>query len=275
MIRVGSLCTGIGGIDLGLERAGMEIVYQVEIDDYCNKVLEKHWPGVQRYRDIRKLDASETPAVDLLVGGYPCQPFSFAGRRAGKSDDRHLWPEFIRLLRAWRIMGKLPTWCLFENVAGHITMGLDDVLSDLEGVGYTRWPLIIPACAVDAKHRRDRVWIIAYAGGEQHQGRRAEERGQACTELSSPNATSPRFTDNRGGKAHAKGRRRGAFDCGGWRAGEYAVWSPEPAVGRVADGVPRRVDRLRALGNAVVPQVAYEIGRAITAAALMAAQEGV
>lgn len=138
----------------------MTCVGQVEIDDYCTAVLEKHWPRVPRWRDIRALPLAALPCCDLVCGGYPCQPFSSAGQRRGAEDDRHLWPFVLGVVHQVR-----PTWCLFENVAGHVSLGLDRVWSDLEAAGYAVQPLIIPACAVGAPHRRDRVWILANAQG--------------------------------------------------------------------------------------------------------------
>ncbi len=157
----GSLFTGIGGFDLGLERAGMRCLWQVENNAYCTRVLEKHWPRVRRYGDIREIDPSGIAAVDLVCGGFPCQPFSNAGERKGEADDRHLWSKMLRI-----IFGVRPAWVLGENVDGLRTLGLDRVLSDLEGAGYAVRPLVIPACAVDAPHRRDRVWIVAHSQGQ-------------------------------------------------------------------------------------------------------------
>ena len=126
IVRVGSLFAGIGGFDLGLERAGFEIAWQVEIDGYCQRVLAKHWPNVQRYGDIKTIDWGTIEPVDLVCGGFPCQPFSLAGQRRGTADDRYLWPEVVRCLGTLR-----PTWFLGENVPGIIRMELDTVLSDL------------------------------------------------------------------------------------------------------------------------------------------------
>lgn len=159
-MRFLDLCAGIGGFSLGLWRAGMTCVGQVEIDDYCTAVLERHWPGVPRWRDIRTLPLAALPCCDLVCGGYPCQPFSAAGQRRGAEDDRHLWPFVLGVVETLR-----PAWCLFENVAGHVSLGLDRVWADLEATGYAVQPLIIPACAVGAPHRRDRVWILANAQG--------------------------------------------------------------------------------------------------------------
>ena len=154
------VCAGIGGISLGLERAGMTCIGQIEIDDYCTEILKKHWPIVPRWRDITTISTTSLPPSDVITGGYPCQPFSVAGKRKGAKDDRHLWPFVCGIVASVR-----PAWCLFENVAGHVSLGLDTVLSDLESLGYASQPLIVPACAVDAPHRRDRVWILAHADG--------------------------------------------------------------------------------------------------------------
>jgi len=151
----GSLFAGIGGFDLGLERAGMECKWQVEIDPFCNKVLQKHWPNVKRYVDVKTVGKHNLEPVDLISGGFPCQPFSVAGKRGGKDDNRYLWPEMLRVISEVR-----PTWVIGENVAGIVNMALDQVCSDLEAQGYEVQPFIIPACAVNAPHRRDRVWIV-------------------------------------------------------------------------------------------------------------------
>ena len=151
------LFSGIGGFSLGLERTGgFETVAFCEIEPFCQKVLKKHWPDVPIYDDVRTLDADGLGNVDIITGGYPCQPFSLAGKRDGEEDDRHLWPEMFRIIQAFR-----PAWVIGENVAGHISMGLDQVLFDLESADYACQAFVIPACAVDAPHRRDRVWIIA------------------------------------------------------------------------------------------------------------------
>src|SRR3990172_3735236 len=158
MITVGSLFSGIGGFDLGLERAGFKIKWQVEINEWCQKILTKHWPNVSKYRDIRGVGIHNLETVDLICGGFPCQPFSTAGKRKGKEDDRHLWPEMLRVISELQ-----PRWVIGENVAGFVSMGLDDCISDLENQGYEVQTFIIPACALNAPHRRDRVWIVANA----------------------------------------------------------------------------------------------------------------
>ncbi len=309
-MRVLDLFSGIGGFSLGLERAGMETVAFVEIEPFCQKVLAKHWPGVPIHKDIRELKGDAIGPVDLICGGYPCQPFSTAGKRGGASDDRHLWPEYLRLIQELR-----PSWVIGENVAGHISMGLDQVLADLEGEGYTWEAFVIPACAVDAPHRRDRVWIIANRielGGRADAGAQSRAKKE-CAELFGENrealpghveeicgdvANAGRNAKRSSEVLHRKKEERGerGFDAANSgetladakrigllqsrehgfpvstaenlerktnRVDDASRWEPEPAVGRVAHGVPRRVDRLKALGNAVVPQIPEIIGRAI------------
>ncbi|GJM84245.1 hypothetical protein HMSSN139_67410 [Paenibacillus sp. HMSSN-139] len=161
-----SLFSGIGGIDLAAHWAGMKTVAFCEREPFPQKVLKKHWPDVPIYDDVCTLTAERLKedgiigsgrTIDIISGGYPCQPFSHAGKRQGKEDDRHLWPEVYRLLQEIR-----PRWFVGENVAGHVTLGLDDVLSDLGNIGYTAQPFIIPSAAVGAPHRRDRVFIVGY-----------------------------------------------------------------------------------------------------------------
>jgi len=299
-VRVLDLFSGIGGFSLGLERAGMETVAFCEIEDYPRRVLAKHWPDVPIHKDIRELDGEQyRGTVDLICGGYPCQPFSTAGKRAGQEDDRHLWPEYLRLIREIR-----PRWIIGENVAGHISMGLDDVLADMEGEGYAWEAFVIPACAVDAKHRRDRVWIVARdtdcrnVGTERDiQKRQRIESSRVCEDVADTKS-SRQQPSRRGGNGTlqrkngsqdiddrcatmantASGRQPGpgqSFNTGNQAAAgkgqtvdvinvsEREIWPTEPAVGRVANGIPSRVDRLKGLGNAVVPQIPEIIGRAI------------
>lgn len=277
-----SLFSGIGGLDLAAEWAGMEIVAQCEIDDYCQKILRKHWPNVRLYDDITKLSGDDIDA-DVITGGYPCQPFSVAGKRGGAGDDRHLWPEMYRLIREIR-----PAWVVGENVAGHVSMGLDEVLSDLEGIGYATQAFVIPACAVDAPHRRDRCFVVGYADQDgqpdepvnaemaelqdvadaEHDGSFANtfNRG-ACKSKEERRMQQPKRPPNSNGivadAAPAKRQRDRKTRSGRRGFTDECRWKPEPSVGRVANGIPRRMDRLRALGNAVVPQQAYPIFKAI------------
>ena len=169
-----SLFSGIGGLDLAAELAGFRTVGQCELADYPMAVLEKHWPGLPRWRDIRTLtgdcfyEQTGLRTVTVVSGGFPCQPFSTAGKRRGKDDDRYLWPEMLRVIQEIR-----PAWVVGENVAGLVSMALDTVLSDLESIGYACQAFVIPACAVDAPHRRDRVAIVSYNPCVRIQGVRA------------------------------------------------------------------------------------------------------
>ena len=226
------LFSGIGGFSLGLEKAGMNTVAFCEIDGFCRQVLRRHWPRTPIYQDIKQLSARKLhhdriPSIDLICGGYPCQPFSTAGNQRGTEDPRHLWPEMYRLIRELR-----PRWVVCENVAGHVELGLDAVLDDLENAGYTATPFIIPACAVGAPHRRDRVWIVAHAAGIGRSRSVGPQRRHPVAELSSA-----------------------------------SVWRdlPAPFTAGDDDGIPFRMDRTHALGNAVVPQIPELIGRAILA----------
>lgn len=157
----GSLFAGIGGIDLGLERAGWEVRWQVEIDDFATRALEQHWPGVPRHRDVREVGAHNLERVDLVAGGFPCQDISVAGRGKGLDGERSgLWFEFLRIVQELR-----PAWVLAENVPALRTRGADVVIDGLAAAGYAAWPLVVGARHVGAPHRRDRVWIVAHRGG--------------------------------------------------------------------------------------------------------------
>ncbi len=254
-MHVLDLFSGIGGFSLGLERAGMRTVAFCEIDAYARAVLRKHWPTVPQYEDVHDVTAERLARdgigrIDLVSGGYPCQPFSHAGKQRGTDDPRHLWPQMRRVIGEVR-----PALVLAENVVGHITLGLDQVLADLEADGYAGRAVAIPACAKDAPHIRQRVWIIARNVADADRSRlEGRERGglQERAGEWTPGA--------RGPLPNAHG------EPPGWppeSRRERSEWLPEPRVGRVANGIPRRMDRLRGLGNAVVPQVVEEIGKAI------------
>lgn len=273
-MKIGSLFSGIGGLDLGLERAGMEVRWQVENDDFCRRVLAKHWPNVPCYGDIRELDGRDLEPVDLICGGFPCQPTSHAGRRRGEADDRWLWPEMLRLVREVK-----PAYVVGENVFGLVTHNegllLASIVADLEAEGYeVAPPIVFPACAVGALHRRDRVWICAHArhhwrGATQEQKQKARPRflaGVCTTDSYSDQARWP----------HAQGCTRQVACTGIGAIPEPAhaqrglgFWTAEPGMDRVVDGLSGAVDRLRALGNAVVPQAAELIGRMIQSPSLL------
>lgn len=276
------LFSGIGGFALAAGWAGYRTVGFCEVEDYPRRILSKRFSGVPIHGDIRELDGSAYRGVTLITGGYPCQPFSQAGKRKGAADDRHLWPEMLRVVKQAR-----PAWVLAENVAGHITMGLDEVLADLEGEGYAARAVVVPACAVDAPHRRDRVWIVANdlahsgsgrrQGGELQAGR--NESGLCGTDVADTDSErrrmrhtvrqdakdagqSPRSTQH--GQGQLVSRLGGAVD--GLSSGldmprRWSDGSWEDGVPRVTVGAKNRTQRLKALGNAIVPQVAYELIR--------------
>lgn len=224
MLRMLDTFAGIGGFSYAAERlvGGYETAAFVEWDKKCQQVLAKNFPGVPIYGDIKEFeyDPDRLGRIHIITGGYPCQPFSSAGKRRGDQDDRHLWPRLFEVVKSVR-----PDWFIGENVAGHITLGLDQVLSDLEAANYSCRCFVIPAVAADAPHRRDRCWIVANANST---GRIKQRR---------PIATSEEYETT----------KRGGF------------WLPEPSICRVANGIPGRVDRLKQLGNSIVPQVAARI----------------
>ena len=341
-LKLLDLFSGIGGFSLGLERTGgFETVAFCEYDKKARLVLNKHWPDVPIYEDVRTLE--HDGSIDVISGGFPCQPFSVAGKQKGKEDDRHLWPAMFKLIQKHR-----PTWVIGENVAGLIALGLDSVLTDLESENYRTRTFVIPACSVNAKHRRDRLWIIgervvgdtnskrckkpniSKKSKKQKQSNRSDDENVADTNSTrqqqgnkkmerrppeQPNGSSiqskkiashtngsrrwkgkqslerkpsehsdssnidPRkvVTDTdkqrlqrglQNGKSDEKRRKK---SCNGrttersdwWKGCGDSQWAVEPSVGRVADGFPGRVDRLKQLGNAVVPQIVEVIGNAI------------
>ena len=315
--RVGSLFSGIGGFDLGLERTGgFEVVWQVEWDSYCQKVLAKHWPDIPCYGDIHEVGKHNLEKVDVLVGGFPCQPVSVAGKRKGQDDDRWLWPEFGRILRELR-----PRYAIMENVPGLLVRGMGDVLGDLSEFGYDAEWGIVSAKSVGAPHLRKRIFIIGYTNGHyvdtltrvsqgphsdtsgsgdvadttgpRSKARRSDAMGtrdrsrrdeilsqgtggKAGDVADAPNTDdSPSGTERRGPSMQPRrggGREDVAYASTGLigqkarlDGGNQEWWAAEPSVGRVAHGVPNRVDRLKGLGNAIVPQVAEYIGRRVLA----------
>lgn len=318
------LCSGIGGFALGFEWAQLSTpVLFCDSEEWCRKVLKKHWTDVPILNDVKELanDPTQIPDCDILTAGYPCQPFSLASpKRKGTEDPRHLWPYLLKI-----VTSKRPTWCVFENVYGHVSMGLDTVLNDLETQGYSARTFNVPALSVDANHKRERLWIVANArdisgrDGEQRgigeNGSRELDKGLGATETvktSRPSEAPGTMADsestrtgknNKGlwsgtsgvsrgeetsgakesmansnnsrdrtpehehiinGKKTDSGRKRQPLNrVGGLGKNGRWEWQPEPSVGRVAHGVPRRMDRIRGLGNAIVPQIAMQIGMAI------------
>ncbi len=336
------LFSGIGGFSYAAQQvwgADHEIVSFVEIDPFCQKVLAKHWPTVPIISDIRdvtherifsytgglrcntggakQLLQSET-RIDLLTGGFPCQPFSCAGKRQGARDDRFLWPEMLRVIRELQ-----PAWVIGENVAGIINMALDQVLTDLEGAGYQCQTFLIPACGVDAPHRRDRVWIVGHAkgaGNKEQQESHQRENGPVALrpiilDKSSNDQNAPNTTGNglegggmaqkrQTGQSNGSGKIRTTADADttglqggaqtrgdgengqessnkhpwGCNRGGCKEWLPEPSMGELVDGLSNglvrfegrvatktkdRVNKLKALGNAIVPQCVMPIMQAI------------
>lgn len=305
-----SLFSGIGGLDLAAEMAGFTTVGQCEWADYPTRVLEKHWPNVPRWRDIRTLtgesfyDRTGLRTVDIISGGFPCQPFSLAGKQKGKGDDRYLWPEMLRVVREIT-----PRWVVGENVPGILRIAAGDVVADLEREGYDVVVFDFEAAAVGALHRRERICFVGsrkavadslcdgwrYGTVEEFPAEAglnaqcdaagcgafvadAEERrlqgmrtGGKCVS-GAPSEERP--TERRGSVPYSEGtecdrsKQRtessgiAGFTDRGWSiSGEW--WTAEPNVGRVAYGIPSRVDRLKCLGNAVVPQQFYPIFKAI------------
>ena len=356
------LFSGIGGFSLGLEATGgFETVAFCDIEKYCLEILEKRYPGVPRYTNIKELnhDKIKTDGVfpiDIITGGYPCQPFSVAGRKKGEKDPRHLWPEMFRLVQELR-----PTWVIGENVSGHIKLGLDTVLKNLESEGYAARTFSISASSIGANHQRERVWIIANSernglttsekrggfektiseqqkrenntfnsegtssiplssknvedtrqhggglepsGNKESIGRGSLEKTERSTNADQTSGSSQRGeimadTKNIGsilssheGERQGNSTRRSEGQLEGdgetmantssertsrgetgWEDAENVGqssrrpwdgwWDIEPNVGRVANGVPKRVDRLKSLGNSLVPSIPYYIGLSI------------
>jgi len=280
------LFSGIGGFSLAAQWAGIETVQFVEIDPFCQRLLAKNFAGVPIHDDIRTFDGKPFRGrIDLLTGGFPCQPFSVAGKRRGAADDRYLWGEMFRVIQESK-----PSWVVGENVAGILSsLEFDGVLSDLESCGYEVETLVLPACAVNAPHKRERVWIIANANlqpcerGSQSQ-RPSSQGGESRSELSRSHAP---LANAQSRAERQQGRRESVSERGGGQTrnvacrgrsfgdtnGDYSAvgdgWrETQPLLRRGDDGLSRQLDairrhRLKALGNAIVPQVVYPILKAI------------
>jgi DNA (cytosine-5)-methyltransferase 1 len=228
----GSLFSGVGGIDLGLERAGMQCAWQVEIDDYATKVLEKQWPNVTRFRDVRTVGKRNLPTVDLLAGGFPCQPHSLNGKRKASEDERDLWPEFRRLICELK-----PAWVLAENVMGLLSSEnghfFGGILRDLAALRYDAQWQVLPASSFGAPHRRERVFIVAYPQSLY------VEKSQMVQSQKRPPFQFGRISSN-------------DLSRNQWKTNQ-------PSFSGMDDGIPYWVDRSKGLGNAVVPQIAESI----------------
>ena len=297
-----SLFSGIGGLDLAFESAGGKVAAMCEIDPFCRRVLRKHWPDVPIFEDIKTLRGEDIGTVDIIFGGFPCQPFSVAGRRESIKDKRHLWPEFSRLVAEIR-----PVWVVAENVPGILKLAGDIVCTDLERLGYNVGIFNFEAAAVGAPHRRARVFFVGYAerGGlsglprgwarqefadgctdvpnpaisrrhappttesREHQESKSERQaGRSCCAVSDPDGEQCKeqrrsLADEQEFSTTGRSGRRGAESRLGGVVARLPDWLDEPDIPRVARGVPDRVNRLKALGNAVVPAQAEPIFRAI------------
>lgn len=266
------LFSGIGGFALAAQWMGWQTVAFCEREKYARRVLEQHWPGVPIIDDITQWPR-ERIGCDIITGGFPCQPFSCAGKQAGKQDDRYLWPAMLSVIEQER-----PTWVVGENVFGIIKMALDQVLSDLEAIGYATRAFVVPACAVDAQHRRDRVWIVAHASStrarhqcatiEKQQSRRGNKAlrqrdGQMLSNWIEPASQikAEALADSGVNRRQEDRKRITETRSNGFK--RDIGWPSEPALGRVAHGIPNRTHRLKGLGNAIVPQIAEQIALTI------------
>lgn len=274
-MNVLDLFSGIGGFSLGLERAGMKTVAFCEVDKKCQQVLKKHWQGVPIFDDVATLKGENIEeTVDVICGGFPCQDISLAGKGAGLAGKRSgLWSEFKRLIEEIK-----PKYAIIENVSALRSRGLDQVLREISEIGYDAEWHCITASSVGAPHRRDRIWILAYPNSAgRRESNEAMERGsseqldsssvQSSQDVSNSNVTrlerwlSDGIASSQGWEESSDGRTTERSVR--WRRGRNGEWTSEPSVGRVVDGFPGRVDRLKQLGNAVVPQIPELIGRAI------------
>ncbi len=283
----GSLFSGIGGFDLAAEWAGFTNLFNCEWEEFPRKVLKHHFPNAEQYEDIHDFDATKyNGRIDILSGGFPCQPFSVAGKRLGKEDERHLWPEMLRVIRECS-----PRWVVGENVRGLVSWSdglvFQEVCADLEAFGYSVQSFIIPACATGAPHRRDRVWIVAHAqsngnkrnmGATQKQGekpKRKESRGkfERNSERNAPDTNDEGLQGCEERRGFGGSREKRNKQPPGRIRREWENFPTVPPVCGGDDGLPKELDgitfskwrkeSIKAYGNAIVPQVAYRILKSI------------
>ena len=278
-LKVLDLFSGIGGFSLGLERTGhYETVAFCEIDEYCKLILKKHWKGIKIYDDVKeitkeRLEADGIQVPEIITGGFPCQSFSVAGKQKGTSDSRYLWPEMFRIIKIFK-----SKFVIGENVRGIVNiqdgMVFETVCTDLESEGYEVQPFLIPAAGVGAPHRRDRIWFIATLANtnvNREKWNQPKDGQRSRTQQSSENVANAITGNVEAGRqrhgtlrtGHQEERLSDHVASGGETQGQDNWWNVEPDVGRVGHGVQGRIHRLKGLGNAIVPRIAEEIGRAI------------
>jgi len=270
-VKLLDLFSGIGGFSYGLEKTGFQTVAFCEMDKYCKLVLQKHWKGTKIYNDVKeitkeKLEADGVELPEIITGGFPCQPFSIAGKQKGTNDDRHLWPEMFRIIKELK-----PRWIIGENVRGIVNIQdgvvFETVCTDLESEGYEVQAFNIPAAGVGAPHRRERIWIVANSRRTLRQGTELREKNENETRKEDADQHQRSSSSPEPNVANASAGRRASqkteVSTRGNGIEHQSWWQSEPDVGRVANGISGRVHRLKALGNSIVPKIAEEIGRAI------------
>jgi len=279
-MRHGSLFSGIGGFDLAAEWMGWTNVFHCEMDSFCNRVLKHHFPQSIGYENIKETTFSvHRGDIDILTGGFPCQPYSTAGKRLGKQDERHLWPEMLRAIREIE-----PTYIVGENVRGLLSWNegvvLDEIYADLEAEGYEVGTFVLPAVGVNAPHKRDRVWIVAHSDNIRGNQPKESKKQQGRAQVGTTSAKSCRFVahtygiglQREGKSTKLEGRRLGIHDAQNYTT----AWEDFPTQSPVCggnDGLPRELDgitfskwrnqSIKAYGNAIVPQMALQIFKAI------------
>lgn len=279
-MRHGSLFSGIGGFDLAAEWMGWKNVFHCEWNEFGQKVLKYYWPEAESFIDITKSDFTKyANKIDILTGGFPCQPYSMAGKRKGKDDERHLWPEMLRAIREIK-----PRFVVGENVRGLTNWNgglvFDEVCAELEALGYQVAPVIIPACAVNAPHRRERIWFVAYCNRNGlHERHCDNEIKSSKGRINAQRNFKQSFINGNATHTNSREQTQSTLNWGMGRIKkQYAPysWNLFPTQSPICggdDGIPTELDgttfskwraeSIKAYGNAIVPQVAYEIFKAI------------